>query len=127
MTMIPLTHRRRVPASRALPARGLPPGALLLGVLLLGAFALARPAASQLICTEPLVPLCATQPGMIADEQQLSLCLGDLDRYETQLGDYVTCIRETADAAEGRRAATASFRACLESGAAAESCEALAN
>lgn len=109
---------RRLPSLRPGCARALP----LLALLALSAAA--APASAQLICTEPLMPVCAQDSDAIASEQQRALCLDDLKKYETQLEEYVGCVRDTADAAEKRRTAAVDFRLCLEENAPAD-CEPL--
>ena len=82
---------------------------------LAAAFVAALPggAAAQILCSEPLAPICtdlSLTTGASLERQQ---CISDIDTYRQELDDYIGCLEGKLSAAQAQDARMVEVQACL--------------
>ena len=84
--------------------------ALAVGIPLLAA----APVDAQMLCSEPLKPLCSTAVQSFTDATEKERCVADTDKYLEELDAYRGCLSDALAEAEQARERAEDFRTCLQ-------------
>lgn len=72
--------------------------------------------AAQTLCNKPLQPLCSTDMQDFTDESERQRCVGDVNTFLEDLGNYRACLEGSMKSAEEALQSAERFRSCLEEG-----------
>ena len=87
------------------------PAALVVAALV--AAALPGGAAAQLLCSEPLAPICTDLAMTDGDPLQRQQCTSDIDGYRQELVEYIDCLESKLSSAEAQDRRMVDILACL--------------
>ena len=92
--------------------------ATLLAIVVLNGIWLSSPAAAQTktFCSEPVTPFCANRAGVFEDDMARERCRDDVEKYATDMTDFISCLSTQQDEAKDRAALIEERFACMAEG-----------